>query len=73
MDAKRLRELERAEAKLNALERGGVDNWDGYDLSLESYRAKNQLAEDRENLISELEEAFGGCAYEPSEHGAGIG
>ena len=40
---KRLKELERAEAKLSALD-----------------------------LINELSEIFGECAYEPSERGAGI-
>lgn len=69
---KRLKELERAEDKLNALEAGGVDNWENYDDSLEEYWAKNEVEEKREALIDDLEVVFGECAYEPSERGAGI-
>ena len=69
---KRLKELERAEAKLNALEAGGVDNWEWYGESLAPYHALNELEENRSDLINELAEIFGECAYEPSERGAGI-
>lgn len=69
---KRLKELERAEAKLNALEAGGVDNWEWYGESLKEYRVENELEEKREDLLDELEVIFGECAYEPSERGAGI-
>jgi len=68
----RLKELERAELKLNALEAGGVDNWEGYDYSLEGYHAENELEEKLDCLIGDLEVAFGESAYEPSERGAGI-
>ena len=34
---KRYKQLMRAEAKLTALERGGVDNWDWYEASLEDH------------------------------------
>ena len=34
----RVEELERSEAKLLALESGGVDNWENYDDSLKEYR-----------------------------------
>ncbi len=70
---KRIEELERAEAKLNALEAHGVDNWDGYDDALTEYRAQNELEEKRTDLINELAEVFGECAYEPAGQGAGIG
>ena len=69
---KRLKELERAEKKLNALESGGVDNWDNYDDSLEPYRQELELEEKRDYLLEELAQVFGECAYEPSERGAGI-
>jgi hypothetical protein len=36
----RLRELEKAEAMLQALEAGGVDNWQWYEDSLEEYWEK---------------------------------
>ena len=69
---KRLKELERKEAKLNALDAGGVDNWEFYGESLKEYWATNELEEKREALLVELESVFGECAYEPSEKGAGI-
>ena len=69
---KRLKELERTEAKMNALEAGGVDSWEWYGESLKEYRAENELEEKREELLDELEVIFGQCAYEPSERGAGV-
>lgn len=72
VSAKRLKELERSEAKLNALEAGGVDNWDAYADSLKDYWAENEREEKMDDLVTELSEAFGECAYEPSERGAGI-
>ena len=72
LSAKRLKELERAEAKLNALEAGGVDNWEWYGESLKSYHEENELEENLSDLINELSEVFGEAAYEPSERGAGI-
>ena len=71
-DTKRMKELLRAEAKLNALEAGGVDNWEWYGESLKDWFAENELDERLEALIDELEIAFGECAYEPSERGAGV-
>ena len=68
----RLKELERAEAKLNALEAGGVDNWEWYGESLKEYREENEREEALEDLLNNLEVIFGECAYEPSERGAGI-
>jgi hypothetical protein len=67
-----LKKLRRDQDKLQALESGGVDNWDSYDDSLKGWYEENELEESRGNLISELEHVFGECAYEPSEHGAGI-
>ena len=69
---KRLKELERLESKMNALEAGGVDNWEWYQESLKGWFAENELDERLESLMSDLECAFGECAYEPSERGAGI-
>ena len=72
ISARRLKELERTEAKLHALESGGVDNWIFYDEALKDYHRENEKDERFEKLINELAEAFGQCAYEPSERGAGI-
>jgi len=68
----RIKELLRAEDKLNALEGAGVDNWDFYGEALKEYDAENELEENREKLIHDLEVIFGECAFEPSERGAGI-
>lgn len=69
---KRLRELERAESKLKALESGGVDNWEWYDDSLKNWRLENERDELVDDFFNELEEAFGCSSYEPSEVGAGV-
>jgi len=68
----RLEQLELAESKLNALEAGGVDNWEFYGDSLTEWNAENELKESLNDLIQELSQVFGECAYEPSERGAGI-
>jgi len=72
INEQRIKELERAEAKLHALEAGGVDNWDFYDESLAEWRGENEHDEKICSLTNDLETVFGECAYEPSEHGAGI-
>lgn len=72
ISAERLKKLERMEAKLNALEAGGVDNWEWYGESLKEYNLENEIEEKIYSLILDLEQAFGECAYEPSERGAGI-
>lgn len=69
---KRMKELLRAEAKLNALEAGGVDNWEWYGEALKGYHAENERDERLEALVDELEHIFGESAYEPSESGAGV-
>ena len=69
---KRLKALEEAEFKLELLEAGGVENWDRYDESLKEYYLANDLKERRESLFLKLETAFGACAYEFPERGAGI-
>ena len=45
---KRLKELERAASKLQALEAGGVDNWEWYCESLKEWRKEGEL----EDLIA---------------------
>jgi len=72
LSEKRMKELLRSEAKLNALEAGGVDNWEWYGESLKEYHAENELEERLEALLDDLECVFGESAYEPSERGAGI-
>jgi hypothetical protein len=71
ISSKRLKELERAEAKLRALEFGGVDNWEFYDECLTAYNNQIEAEEKLETLLEELEVTFLEGAYEPSERGAG--
>ena len=73
IDSKRLKELERAEAKLNALECGGVDNWDNYDDALEEYYNTIEREEKIEELTEELLEELCVLVDEPAGQGAGFG
>lgn len=69
----RLKELERAFIKLQALESGGVDNWEGYSESLKEWNKENALDELFEDTYQELleilveakveEPAGRGCGY----------
>ena len=68
---KRLRELELAERKLQALENGGVDNWEWYDQALGSFIKDIEAEERLEELLVDLEVALLNGAFEPSERGAG--
>jgi len=51
--------LQDKSAKLIALENGGVDNWEGYDISLEPYHKLKELEEKLDNLIQDIEEIVG--------------
>lgn len=51
---KRLRELERAESKLAALEAGGVDNWEWYGEALKDFNQDVLVEEYIEDFIEEL-------------------
>lgn len=68
----RIRELEKAEEKLTALENAGVDNWDGYGDALEAIRKREALDEEIDAALDEVMCELGGGAYEPSERGAGV-
>ena len=41
-------------SKLDALEAGGVDNWEWYDKSLKEWYAENEKIELAENFVNEL-------------------
>ena len=64
--------LVKDQSKLQALESGGVDNWEFYEDALKEWNDENELEEKRTGLINDLAAIFGQCAYEPSERGAGI-
>lgn len=73
ISAERLRELERIEMKMNALEAGGVDNWEFYGDALKEY---NKNIENEEKIV----EAFDGICEvlsegieEPAGRGCGYG
>ena len=71
IDERKLKELERRVAKLDALEAGGVDNWDGIDFALEGYRETIEREETIEEIVNEIADILCTGAYEPSERGAG--
>ncbi len=68
----RIKELERAELKLQALESGGVDNWAFYDEAMDNYNKMIEKEEKIKVLLAEIEEELFEGAYEPSEKGAGF-
>lgn len=72
IDKKRLKQLEKAEAKLNALENGGVDNWEWYDQAMTSYNDSVELEEKCDQLLEDIECCLLVGVYEPSERGAGF-
>ena len=66
-----LKGLEKQVRKLQALEAGGVDNWEWYDESMEPIRKEEQEKELYENVLEEVCTILCESAYEPSERGAG--
>jgi len=69
---KRLEQLEDAEERLLCLEAGGVDNWEGYSVSLDNYfekKDKNEIIKQKVSMILEItdngiiEPAGAGCGF----------
>ena len=73
INQKRLEELEDIERKMLALESGGVDNWEGYDISLESYFKQKEERERISCVIDEVIEALCEGVEEPAGSGCGFG
>lgn len=69
----RLKDLEDCEAKLGALEMGGVDNWEWYGESLKGYFKEKELAEGMEDLVEEICEIANEGINEPAGRGCGFG
>ena len=69
----RLEQLEDAARKLNALEVGGVDNWEFYDEAMTQYLKDVEEKEQIQRLLSNIQEALCEGIHEPSERGAGFG
>ena len=74
ISAKRLKELERSAAKLNALECGGVDNWEWYGESLKEWNKENRLEELLEEVVENIHDIMvDGVDYDfPAGRDAGI-
>jgi len=72
ISAQRLKELERLESKMHALEAGGLDNWEWYGEALEGWHAENDLDESVEALFDDIQGTLQEGTYEPSERGAGF-
>lgn len=68
----KLEDMERRLAKLDALEAGGVDNWDFYDESLKGWRAENEIEENISDFIYALQDVMAEAKVdEPAGYGAG--
>ena len=64
--------MQRQIAKLDALESGGVDNWDWYGESLKEWRAENEVDELFDTAIGELNDIIAESEVEePAGRGAG--
>lgn len=56
LSPEKLAQMQRRLAKLDALEAGGVDNWEGYDFALEDWRKEEELAELIDNAVADLDD-----------------
>jgi len=65
--------IQRRLAKLDALEAGGVDNWEWYGESLKEWNAENEKAEITDELIEELCEVICCEIDQPAGSGCGYG
>ena len=72
IDEKELARLKDIEAQWQALEAGGVDNWEFYDDAMAPYWKMKEVEEAYEDLAQDILEVVGEYAYEPSERGAGF-
>lgn len=57
---------------LEALEAGGVDNWEGYELALSDLNQKRLEERELKKLSEEIVERLEYLIYEPSERGSGF-
>lgn len=73
IDKSELDKLRDAQAKLEALEAGGVDNWEWYDESLKAYHAKKKLEEEISELVHDICVAACENGEEPAGRGCGFG
>lgn len=69
---KRLKELEKLEAKMIALEGAGVDNWEGYSIAMEKIEEQEEIDSKINLAVTKAIEIIQESAFEPSERGAGF-
>ncbi|MHC4296471.1 MAG: hypothetical protein ACYS7Y_04150 [Planctomycetota bacterium] len=69
----RITELLDAEAKLQALEAGGVDNWEGYSEALREYHKEQAKNEAVEQLVTDVIDVLCEGVHEPAGRGCGFG
>jgi hypothetical protein len=67
------KDVQRKLAKLEALEAGGVDNWQFYDEAIKEWRAKNENEETAEDIVVEILTAIHEYIEEPAGRGCGYG
>ena len=72
IDRKRLKELERSELVLQALNRGKVQNWEWYGEAMKDIEKEDELIEACEQIFEDIEPELLMGVYEPSERGAGF-
>lgn len=65
--------LIKAERRLDALEAGGVDNWDGYEAALAPLVVEEKLEETLTDLASDIETVVCSSIEEPAGRGCGVG
>jgi len=73
IDPKRLKELERSEAKLNALEAGGVDNWEWYGDALAPLQKQEEIDDEISHSVEDILATVCEKVDEPAGHGCGYG
>ena len=67
------KEIERRLALLDALEAGGVGNWEGYDFATEEYRKTIGREEAAEEIVEEMLDALHVFIEQPAGSGCGYG
>ena len=70
---KTTRDIQRRLDILDALEAGGVHNWDGYDFSLEELRKKIEKEEAAVRVLDDIMEVLCLGITEPAGRGCGYG
>ena len=68
----RLKELEKLEVKMRALEGAGIDNWEGYDIAMEEIEAQEEINGKIDHAVTRAIDVLQESAFEPSERGAGF-